>query len=488
MRDRRRIARCVLATVMLAAAFAAVSTQGAETCLAASCTAGVSPALRSSTPHGRAAGYITATSQTSAPAQINNPAQEPSAPPERHAQGSQKRVTSYTLPAGTYAKALHLSRISFLLRFFLPFYQIALLALMLRRGWSSKFRDWAEAASSRRLIQATIYSSLFLLAFTLPQLAIAAWVHWLLRRYDLVVQGWASWFWDQIKTQFVITIIGTFVIAGLFRAIRKSPRRWWFYFWLGSIPVTAFFIFISPLVIDPLFNKFEPLQSHDPVLVDSLERVVARAGLTIPPQRMFWMNASAKVHFVNAYVTGIGASKRVVVWDTTIEKMTNPQIFFVFGHEMGHYVLGHIPKGLALLEALFFLLFYIGFRLSNRVLQKKGHAWQIRAPDDWASLPVYAASLLLLLFVATPLTNGMSRYFEHQADQYGLEVTHGITPDSGQVAAQSFQILGEIDMEDPAPNRPEIWWFWDHPWIGDRIKFALEYDPWSKGKSAEFVK
>ena len=364
-----------------------------------------------------------------------------------------------------YAKARHLSRISFLLRFFLPFYQIALLALMLRWGWSSKFRDWVEAASSRRIVQAAIYSSLFLLAFTLPQLPIAAWVHWLL-----------------------ITIIGTFVIAGLFRAIRKSPRRWWFYFWLGSIPVTLFFIFISPFVIDPLFHKFEPLQSHDPALVDSLERVVARAGLTIPPERMFWMNASAKVNFVNAYVTGIGASKRVVVWDTTIEKMTNPQILFVFGHEMGHYVLGHIPKGLALLEALLFLLFYIGFRLSNRVLQKKSHAWRIRAPDDWASLPVYAASLLLLLFVATPLTNGMSRYFEHQADQYGLEVTHGITPDSGQVAAQSFQILGEIDMEDPAPNRLEVWWFWDHPWIGDRIKFALEYDPWSKGVSPEFVK
>jgi Zn-dependent protease with chaperone function len=155
---------------------------------------------------------------------------------------------------------------------------------------------------------------------------------------------------------------------------------------------------------------------------------------------------------------------------------------------MGHYVLGHIPKGLALLEALFFLLFYIGFRLSNRVLQKKSQAWRIRAPDDWASLPVYTGTLLLLLFVATPITNGMSRYFEHQADQYGLEVTRGITLDSGQVAAQSFQILGEIDMEDPAPNRLEIWWFWDHPWIGDRIKFALEYDPWSKGVSPEFVK
>lgn len=467
MTNRRRDAWCVLACALLTVAFAAPSAQAAKI-------------------NRQEIWQVSPRAQMLAP--NTDPAQPSSKGQQEQPLRSQKRVTGYTLPPATYAKARHLSRISFIFRFFLPFYQIALLALILRSSWSSKFRDWAEAASSRRIIQAVIYTSLFLLAFTLPQLPVAAWVHWLLRRYNLVVQGWGSWFWDQTKSQIVVTVIGTFVIAALFRTIRKSPRRWWFYFWLGSIPVTAFFIFISPYVIDPLFNKFEPLQSHDPALVDSLDQVVARAGLTIPRERMFWMNASAKVKFVNAYVTGIGASKRVVVWDTTIEKMTNPQILFVFGHEMGHYVLGHIPKGLALLEALLFLLFYIGFRVSNRVLQKKSQAWQIRAPADWASLPVYAGILLLLLFVATPATNGVSRYFEHQADQYGLEVTHGITPDSGQVAAQSFQILGEIDMEDPAPNRLEIWWFWDHPWIGDRIKFALEYDPWSKDKSPEFAK
>jgi len=176
--NRRRIARCVLACLMLAVAFPAASTQGAEMYLAASCTVGVSMALRCSTPHGKAAGYITATRQSSAPAQmsaqVNNLAKETPASPDEHAQQSQKRVTSYTLPHGTYAKARHLSRISFLLRVFLPFYQIALLALILRWGWSSKFRDWAEAASTRRIVQAAIYSSLFLLAFTLPQLPIAA--------------------------------------------------------------------------------------------------------------------------------------------------------------------------------------------------------------------------------------------------------------------------------------------------------------------------
>jgi len=401
---------------------------------------------------------------------------------------SQKRVTRYTLPPDICWKARHVARVNFIIDFFSPLYEVLLLLLLLRWGWSSKFRDWAEAVSSSWIVQAPIYSAIFLFAFTLPQLPISAWEHWTLCDYGLVVQGWGSWLWDQVKSELVLMVIGTIAVAGLFLAIRKAPRKWWIYFWIGSIPISIFLIFISPYVIDPLFHTFEPLQARDPALVESLERVVARADLAIPPERMYWMKASEKVNFVNAYVTGIGASKRVVVWDTTIGKMTNAQILFVFGHEMGHYVLDHISKGLTLLAALLFVSFYTGFRISNRLLARNKSSWMIRAPDDWAALPVYLGALVLLLFIATPLTNGMSRYFEHQADQYGLEVTHAITPDSGEIAAQSFQILGEVNMEDPAPTRLEIWWFWDHPWIGDRIKFALEYDPWSAGKSPEFVK
>jgi STE24 endopeptidase len=287
----------------------------------------------------------------------------------------------------------------------------------------------------------------------------------------------------------MITIfVGTILVTALFSTVRRSPRRWWIQFWLGMLPFLVLIIFLTPLVIDPLFNTFEPLSAHDPQLVSDLERVVNRGGLEIPPQRMFLMKASAKVNLVNAYVTGLGASKRVVVWDTTIAKMTRPEISFVFGHEMGHYVLNHVYKGMVV-TAIGFLVGLITIAWVSRWwIERYSASGKIRGSGDLATLPIYAISFLFLSFIATPISNVYSRYVEHQADQYGLEVTHALTPDSGQVAADSFQILGAIDLEDPAPTRLEILWYWDHPWIGDRIQYALHYDPWAEGGSGEFVK
>jgi STE24 endopeptidase len=428
----------------------------------------------------------TAFAQVAAPAQAPAPrSTTPSAEPENH---EAKLVTSYTLPPDEYAKARRLNRIGYAAGFFSPLYEILILALILKWGWSAKFRDWAERLSKRRLAQAAIYTAILVVVVRLAQLPIGIWRHWMLRRYDLVVQGWASWLGDLVKAEALTIVVGAIAVWLLFAISRKSPRRWWFYFWLILLPAGIFLTFIAPYVIDPLFDKFEPLQSRDPALVDSLERVVSRAGLAIPPDRMFWMNASDKVKFLNAYVTGIGASKRVVVWDTTIAKMSTPQVVSVFGHEMGHYVLDHVWKGLALWALSGLLLLYVVYRLSAVILPRNAGAWKIRGPDDLAAAPALAAIALALLFVATPIRNGASRYFEHQADQYGLEVTHGITPDSGEVEAQALEILGEIDMEDPAPTRLEIWWFYDHPWVGDRIRFALSYDPWASGEAPEFVK
>ncbi|MGA8982966.1 MAG: M48 family metalloprotease, partial [Candidatus Acidiferrales bacterium] len=114
--------------------------------------------------------------------------------------------------------------------------------------------------------------------------------------------------------------------------------------------------------------------------------------------------------------------------------------------------------------------------------------WGIRGVDDLASLPALLLLLSVFSFVASPISSAMSRHFEHQADQYGLEVTHGLTPNSAQVAAQSFQILGEVDLSDPEPNPVDVLMFYSHPTIPDRIRFALSYDPWGKGKQGEFVK
>src|SRR5450432_3652580 len=148
----------------------------------------------------------------------------------------------------------------------------------------------------------------------------------------------------------------------LYALIRRSPRRWWFHFWLACLPVIVFILFVQPLLVDPLFFHFEPLALTQPNLVDSIEKVVARGDLQIPQDRIFLMKASEKVSAINAYVTGIGSSKRVVVWDTTIAKMNLSQVLFVFGHEMGHYVLGHVPKQIAFLSGLLLGFLYAGYR------------------------------------------------------------------------------------------------------------------------------
>ncbi|MGA9630952.1 MAG: M48 family metallopeptidase [Candidatus Acidiferrales bacterium] len=400
----------------------------------------------------------------------------------------QQTVTAYTLPPALYEKAHHLGEIRFRLAIISFVYGLIVLWLILRLKLAPKYRDWAEKAASNRFLQALIFAPLLILTMDVLGLPADIYENWLDRASGLSVQGWGSWAWDWTKSEFLSVLGGIIMVYLLYAVIRKSPRRWWFYFWLVSLPLGLLLVFAQPLVIDPLFHKFEPLEQKDPALVASLEKMVQRSGQDIPPERMFWMGASEKSTELNAYVTGFGASKRIVVWDTTIAKMNAPQIVFVAGHEMGHYVLHHIPKGIALGAIFFLIIFYLGYRSIRRwVLGQSGQKWGIRAVEDWASLPVLLLLLSIFSFVASPITSATSRYFEHQADQYGLEVTHGLTPNSGEVAAQSFQILGEVDLSDPKPNPLDVWLFYSHPTITERIRFALSYDPWANGGHGEFV-
>ena len=401
---------------------------------------------------------------------------------------SQKQITAYTLPPDLYQKAHDRSRIHFRLAIIGFVYGLVVLWLILRWKLAAKFRDWAERSSSRRFLQALVFSPLLLLTMAVFSLPLDIYGEIVEKRYGISVQGWGSWSWDWIKSELIGLVIGTILIWLLYMVIRRSPRRAWFYFWLMAVPIGVFLFFLGPWVIDPLFHKFEALQQKDPALTTSLEQMVQRAGENIPPERMFWMGAGEKTTALNAYVTGIGASKRMVVFDTTIAKMNNPQIVYVAGHETGHYVLQHIPKGLAFFAALLLLFFYVVFRLIGWVLTRWGAAWEVRGLEDWASLPALLFLLSLLFFVTNPVGSAFSRHLEHQADQFGLEVTHGLTPDSAQVAAQAFQILGEVDLSDPDPNPADVFLYYDHPTISDRVRFCLTYNPWEHGGAGEFVK
>lgn len=408
-------------------------------------------------------------------------------PPMPAVQAAERKVTAYTLPPDLYKKAHRLGAIYFRLHLLGFAYGLAVLWALLDWRLSEKYRDWAERFSARTFQQAVVFTVSTILTIAILDLPLRTYGHYISVAYGISVEGWGSWFWDWTKQQILDTSVAVLLIWLLYAVIRRSPRRWWFYFWLATLPIIVILVFLQPLVVDPLFYKFEPLQSKDPALTASLEQLVERAGEGIPPDRIFWMRASEKTKALNAYVTGVGKSKRIVVWDTTIAKMNRPQVVTVAGHEMGHYVLNHVWKGLAFAAAVFFILFYLGFRCVGWMLGRWGAKWGIRGVKDWASLPALLLLLSIFGFIANPITNGFNRHIEHQADQYALEVTHGLIPDAGQVAAQAEQILGEVDLSDPDPNPVDVFLFYTHPPTAERIRFELSYDPWAKDGHGEFV-
>ncbi len=406
----------------------------------------------------------------------------------QRAKPEKKTVKGYTLSPEKYRQAVEFNRARERLYFAGFAYGILVYLFVLRWRLGPKYRDWAERVSSRRVVQAFVCAPLLLLTLRVLNLPRSAYSHWLVQKFGLSVQGWGSWAWDWVKAQLLTMVFGALLAWILFGVIRRSPRRWWFYFWLAALPIIVFLVFVEPLAVEPLFFRFEPLAAKQPELVAQIEKVAQRGGLRIPPDRMFVMKASAKLNAVNAYVTGIGASKRVVVWDTTLAKMNVPQTLAVFGHEMGHYVLRDVPQGIALFSAELFVLLLLGFHALQAALHRWGQRWAIRGANDWAALPVILLLFLVFAFLAAPVENSYSRYIEHRADVYSLEVIHGIVPDSGEVAAQSFQMMGEINLEDPHPSRFIRIWLYDHPPLEDRLVFAQTYDPWSKGQATQFVK
>ena len=287
-------------------------------------------------------------------------------------QSSPHRVTAYTLSPELYRKAHDRNRILFRLQLIGFIYGLVVLWVILRLRLAAKFRDWAEGSSKRRFLQALVFSPVLLITIAALTLPLDIYSEVVEKRFGISVQSWGSWSWDWVKAELISLIIFTILIWLLYVVIHRSPRRWWFYFWLVSLPILVFVFFISPWVIAPLFNKFEPLQTKNPSLTAALEQMVQRAGENIPPERMFWMGAGEKTTSLNAYVTGLGASKRIVVWDTTIAKMNTPQIVFVAGHEMGHYVLHHVLIGLTFFAVLFLILFYLGYRMIGWVLARWG--------------------------------------------------------------------------------------------------------------------
>lgn len=395
-------------------------------------------------------------------------------------------IPSYSLSPADLVKSQHLERVGNLVHFGGALWGVAYLVLLLSLGFVGTVQREATGRFRSRWLQCFYFLLLFGIVTSILDLPLALYVHWMRLHYGLSVQGWGSWIKDQLKSSAITWAVGGLLTMLLLFIIRNLARSWWFAFWLCSIPIILAGIFVTPYLVDPLFNKFEPLSKSHPELVQRLEEVVHRGHMDIPPERMFLMKASAKVTTLNAYVTGFGSSKRVVVWDTSITKGTPDEIMFIFGHESGHYVLNHIVQGFLFSTVILLATFYLGFRFVTWAIRRFGPSWGVTSQMDWGMLPILLLAFSLFSLVLEPITSTATRTHEHDADVYGQEAIHGLVSDPQAVARGAFQVLGETSFDDPNPSQFIEFWTYSHPSIGRRAAFAARYDPWAESMEPKY--
>lgn len=422
-------------------------------------------------------------------------AQLPPAPPasaQSASASTQPAGQAYTLPPDKLAKAIALNRIRNIMDIVYGLWGVAVIWLLLATRAAAALEAWAQRIFARHWLQGLLFFAVFLVITTLASLPLDVFGHHVSRAYGISIQGWGSWLGDQGKS-LGLTILFLTPVLLLFNWIaRRWSRRYWFGIWLVTLPLLVIVLFVSPL-FEPLFNKYEPLAQNHPALVDKLETVVARTGTNIPPDRMFLMIASAKTNGLNAYVNGIGATKRIVVWDTTAGRIPDDEVMFVFGHESGHYVLNHIPKQLGGIAVGAFFVFWACAKFAAWLASRFGTRWSLQSQDADATPLSTRAGFVVLIFAITvagfvlePAANTFSRHFEHEADVYGQEAIHGLVPDPQKTAVAGFQALGEAWLEDPNPSPFIEFWEYNHPSVKTRANFAAQYDPWANGGHGEF--
>ncbi|MFZ0304772.1 MAG: M48 family metalloprotease, partial [Terracidiphilus sp.] len=339
--------------------------------------------------------------------------------------GSQQ---AYSLPPDKLAKAIALSRIRNILDIVGSLWQIVVIWLLLASRFGARLEAEIKRIASHRWAQGVFFFAAFFIVLWLSGLPLDMYGHYVERSYQISVQSWAGWFSDDAKGLGFAIAITTPLLLLFNWIVRRWPRRYWLGAWVVTLPILVIAFFVEPL-IEPLFEKYEPLQAHHPALVADLEKVVTRTGTEIPPSRMYLMKASLKTNGLNAYVSGIGATKRIVVWDTTAGRIPNDEIMFIFAHECGHYVLHHETKGMALMAGALFFVYWFCAWFAAWMVKRCGGRWGATDLSSRTGFLVLIFAVTIVGFVLEPVENGVSRYFEHQADLYGQEAIHGIVPD-----------------------------------------------------------
>jgi STE24 endopeptidase len=295
--------------------------------------------------------------------------------------------------------------------------------------------------------------------------------------YGLSNQTFARWLDHSLKGTLVNVVIFGTTFMVLRQLIRRSPQRWWVYCSLFVGLVVFFMYFIQPIWIDPLFNRFGPMQ--DKKLEAEIAALAQRAG--IEGARIYEVDMSTDTKAINAYVTGLGSTKRIVLWDTIIAKLDREELRSVMAHEMGHYVLRHVLI-LCLLTALTYTVtFFLVDRLGNRIISKLRKRFGFESLSDLGAIPLLLLFIAVFGFLTAPLFNMASRHIEHEADRFGLEMTR-----NNHASALSFVKLQQENLSVPRPAFLVMLWRGSHPSLGDRIDFANAYHPWTTGEAGKY--
>jgi STE24 endopeptidase len=351
-------------------------------------------------------------------------------------------------------------------------------ALFLFTGFSARIRTLARRIGRNWFGAIAVYIALFSLLSFLIDLPLSYYSGYVRQHeYGLSNQSFGKWVQDSAIGLGLGIVGGTLFLWIPYLLLRKSPRRWWLYSGLAAIPFLLLVTLIAPVWIDPLFNQFGPMKNQ--ALEARILELARRAG--IEGGRVFEVAKSEDTKALNAYVTGIGQTKRIVLWDTTVARLDEPELLFVMGHEMGHYVLAHVWKTLGLLSLLMVAALYAIHRTAGWLLARYGDRFGFHELSDIASLPLIMLLFSLYLFLILPIGLAYSRHNERESDRFGLEITH-----NNRAAAMAFVKLQQENLGVPRPHWLVRLWQANHPTLGERIDFCNEYRPWRSGEPLRY--
>jgi len=347
---------------------------------------------------------------------------------------------------------------------------LAFLLVLLITGWTGTLRDLAYwAANQNYSIAVFFYVFMLLLISKILGFGLDYYGFQLEHRYQLSNQKLHAWLWDELKGWVVGLVLATILVEILYFTIRQSPQNWWLITWFVFIALFLFFAQIAPIVFLPLFYKFEPLENDE--LKERLLLLSERAGTRV--RGVYEWKLSEKSKKANAALTGLGATRRILLADTLLQNYSNDEIEAVLAHELGHHVHKHIVKSIAVQALVTFVGFWVGDMALNYSVEQHGMFVTL---SDFANLPLLVLVSTVLSFLLMPLLNAYSRHNERQADRYCFESIASVTP-----FISSMNKLADQNLAERAPSEWVEWFFHSHPAITKRVAAAKA---WAKLKPA----